>query len=153
MDEYTRKLEEENRMLREELRTDRLTGIPNERALEEFVAARRCSGYYIFSDMDGMGLLNKHPDFGHDRVNDYIREFGEWLRKNVRSENLSIASRKHGDEFLVWCSNKKGALRIRNSIRSWQSKDGRVTVSAGMGRDVQTADCNMSRFKEERKVA
>lgn len=151
-----RRLTKENASLREQARTDRLTGIFNTTALEEHIAASRYDGYYIFADMDGMGALNK--TLGHERVNEYLREFGAWLRQNTRAARASvqcdaIAIRKHGDEFLVWCSNKKGALAIRNRIRKWASIDGRLTCSAGMGRELEIADENCSAFKVRRKAA
>lgn len=157
-------LEEENTQLRQQLRIDRLTGIYNERALEEYVAASRYEGYYIFADGDGIGELNK--TIGHEAVNIYISEFGTWLRSQVRyvrdgfdgfnrrrlpGTADAIGVRKHGDEFMVWCSNKRGALRVRNAIRRWRSADGQVTFSAGMGKDRQTADMNCSDFKRKRK--
>jgi len=162
------RLEDENTALRKQLRIDRLTGIYNDRALEEYVAASRYEGYYVFADGDGMGALNK--TLGHEVVNEYIHEFGTWLRAQVRyirdghveydgverrrtpATADAIAVRKHGDEFLVWCSNKRGALRIRNAIRNWRSSDGRVTFSAGLGKDLQTADMNCSDYKKERKT-
>lgn len=147
-----KRLQEENAALRQQVRRDRLTGIHNQRALEEFIEASRYPGYYIFCDMDGLGKLNK--TIGHEAVNEYIREFGEWLADNVRDariDGMAMESRKHGDEFLCWCSNKKGAMRIRNAVRAWRSNDGRVTCSAGIGPDKRTADMNCTRFKERRK--
>lgn len=147
-----RRLQEENAALRQQVRRDRLTGIHNQRALEEFIEASRFPGYYIFCDMDDLGKLNK--TLGHDVVNEYIREFGEWLAQNVRGARITgmaMESRKHGDEFLCWCSNKKGAMRIRNAVRAWRSQDGRVTCSAGIGPDKRTADMNCTLFKERRK--
>lgn len=166
-------LEAENAGLRQEVvdlrrdqRVDRLTGIYNTLAMEEYVEASRYDGYYIFADGDGMGVLNKDPEVGHDRVNEYIAEFGAWLRSQTRyirdgfdgEERRrtpacadAIAVRKHGDEFLVWASNKRGAMRIRNAIRTWSSADGRVTFSAGLGPDKATADMNCTDFKKRRK--
>lgn len=140
-----RQLREENADLRKQIRTDRLTGIFNMQALEEHVSASRYDGYYIFADMDGLGVLNKTA--GHHVVDGYIKEFGLWLRASTRLACDAIAIRQHGDEFLVWCSNKRAAIAIRNRIRQWCSKDGIVTCSAGMGRKIETADSNCSHFK------
>lgn len=141
-------------LLHEQVRTDRLTGIYNMVAMEEHIAASRYEGYYVFADLDEMGKRNK--SCGHDRVNKYIAEFGQWLRATTRGIRGNtpcdaIAIRKHGDEFLVWCSSKRGSIAIRNRIRQWTSKDKTVTCSAGIGRDVKTADLNCSRFKKTRK--
>lgn len=159
-----RRLEAENAELREELRRDQMTGLYNARALKEFVAGSPWPGWYVFADGDGIGKLNK--TVGHDRVNEYILEFGTWLRsvtrhvregykgEERRAQPLASdawAIRRHGDEFLVWCSSKMGALRIRNAIRRWRSKDGIVSWSAGMGKDTQTADANCTEFKKRRK--
>jgi len=150
-----RRLTEENDALRQQVRTDRLTGIFNIHALEEHIESSRYEGYYIFADMDGMGVRNKIQ--GHDFVNGYIKEFGRWLSKTTRAARGgmpcdAIAIRKHGDEFLVWCSNKRGSVAIRNRIRQWCSEDGEVTCSAGLGRNIQTADMNCSDFKIRRKA-
>jgi GGDEF domain-containing protein len=159
-----KRLREENTRLREQLRRDRLTGIYNELALDEYVQNSRYEGYYVFADGDGMGTLNK--TLGHDAVNDYIAEFGQALRKMTRyvrdgydghdrrrvpATADAIAIRKHGDEFIAWCSNKRGALRIRNTIRKWKSKDGVVSFSAGMGRTKQIADENCTAWKRLKK--
>ena len=158
-----RSLEEENARLREELRIDHLTGIFNMLAFKERVEESRYPGYYVFADGDGMGRLNKHPDYGHDRVNGYIKEFGNWLRTETRAIRDgytgeerrvrpvmadAIAVRKHGDEFLVWCSSRRGAVRIRNAIRRWRSADGVVTFSSGMGKCIKSADANCTAWKE-----
>lgn len=151
---YVKKLEEEITALKHQVRTDRMTGIFNMQAMEEHIAASRYDGYYVFCDMDGMGARNKV--LGHDHVNEYIKEFGLWLRTTTRSARDrgpcdAIAIRKHGDEFLVWCSNKKAAIAIKTRIRKWVSEDGEVTCSAGMGRTIQIADHNCSEYKRERK--
>jgi GGDEF domain-containing protein len=150
-----RRLTEENDLLRQQVRTDRLTGIFNVQALEEYIAGSRYEGYYVFADMDGLGILNKI--LGHGVVDEYIKEFGLWLRSNTRAARAAlpcdaIAIRHHGDEFLVWCSNKKGSAAIRNRIRGWASQDGEVTCSAGMGRELAIADANCSEFKRKRKA-
>lgn len=163
-----KRLELENAELRRQLRVDLLTQLYNGRALREFVESSRYDGYFVFADGDGMGALNK--DLGHSVVDAYIVEFGAWLQSQVRyvrdgrTEYGGVerrrnpctadawASREHGDEFLVWCSNQRGALRIRNAIRRWHSVDGRVTFSAGMGRDIDTADGNCTAFKRRRKI-
>lgn len=152
--EEIRRLSEENDKLRHQIRTDRLTGIFNMQALEEYIAKSRYEGYYIFCDIDGMGVLNK--TLGHEHVNGLIKEFGVWLRTNTRSVRDrgpcdAIAIRKHGDEFLVWCSNKRSATAIRNRIRAWRSQNGEITCSAGMGRTMEIADANCSNFKRQRK--
>lgn len=154
--EEFRRLKAENEKLHQQVRTDRLTGIFNMQALEEYIAKSRYEGYYIFCDIDGMGALNKVR--GHEYVNDLIKEFGVWLRTNTRTVRDrgpcdAIAIRKHGDEFLVWCSNKRSAVAIRNRIRQWRSENGDITVSAGMGKTMEIADGNCSEFKRRRKKA
>jgi len=149
------RLRTENDSLREELRRDHLTGIFNERALLEHVEDSPYPGWFIFIDGDHFGKLNK--ELGHEAVNMYIVEFAEWLRGQVRGMKRmgdvadAIAIRKHGDEFLAWVSNKKGARRIRDLCRTWRSGDGRVTVSAGIGRDVNSASRRCTLHKESKR--
>lgn len=160
------RLERANTELREEVRRDHLTGAYNLRALLEHVDASRYEGWYVFADGDGLGRLNK--TVGHDTVNRYIVEFGDWLRQQTRyvrdgfdgverrrnpATADAIATRFGGDEFVIWCSNKRGALRIRNAIRTWRSRDHLVSFSAGMGRDRAIADSNCTHFKERRRAA
>lgn len=130
-------------LLIHQLHTDDLTGIPNMRALEDHTKAD--GGYYVFADMDKMGAMNK--TLGHDRVNDYLKEFADWLSRNVR-ESDSIACRKHGDEFLCWLPTRAGAASVRDRIRVWRSMDGRAKCSAGIGTTQHQADLNCSRSKK-----
>lgn len=144
------------------------TGLFNLRAFEEFVRASRWDGYYVFADGDGIGALNKDPEVGHDRVDEEIAAFAQWLRRQVRyvrgeavewdgverrrraASSDAICCCFGGDEFLVWSSSQKGALRIRNAIRRYRSAAG-VTWSAGMGQTRKDADERCSAFKLNRK--
>ena len=141
-------LRRENDSLKKELRTDRLTGISNMLAMEEHVALMPQSGVYVFADLDNLGKRNKTD--GHHVVDEYIKEFGAWIRDNTREDD-SIAIRHHGDEFMVWCSTLQAALAIRNRVRNWRSEDSTVTCSAGIGHDIPTADTECSKFKRLRK--
>ena len=151
------RLEEQVAELKQQLKMDRMTGIFNRSAMKEHIANSRYEGWYVFADIDGLGAINK--DKGHEKANAIIKEFGRWLRKNTRQAREevpcdAIAIRQHGDEFLVWCSNRKGALAIRERIRNWYSLiNPDTTCSAGMGREADIADRNMAAAKRERKKA
>lgn len=139
-------LEEENTTLKQEARTDRLTGISNLLALEEHTTGR--DGFYVFADLDGLGLRNKTD--GHSVVDGYIKEFGQWLLASTREED-TIACRQHGDEFMAWTASERGARRICSLIQTWTSRDRTVTCSAGVGTTIETADAACSAFKQQRK--
>jgi len=147
---------EENRKLRQQVRTDRLTGLYNERALLEFVSASRHDGWYVFCDMNGMKRIN--DTLGHAAADKYIQEFGVWLFDHTRNTRDrigcdAISVRKHGDEFVVWTTNRRAARAISRRVNKWASNDGNVTVSAGIGRTMRDADAAMYRNKQQQKAA
>lgn len=147
-------LVEENKRLREQIRTDRLTGIYNQRALEEAMAESRYEGWLVFVDLNGLKRVN--DELGHRAGDEVIIEFGVWLRMTTRAARDkvrcdAIAIRAHGDEFLVWTTNKRAARAIRDRVRRWRSQNGVTTASAGIGRDKHSADAAMYIDKQHRR--
>lgn len=118
---------------------DALTGLPNRRALNDCLG-----GWYVMADLNGFKRAQDAHPRGHAYGDDILIEFAEFLLGEIRSghgrQEDRIAVRMGGDEFVVWCPNRPGALRIRNVIRTWVSSCGAVTAGAGMGRDLASAD-------------
>lgn len=142
-------LEEENYRLRRAIETDSLTSIRNELGLAAAVADR--AGWYIYVDLNGFKAINdKH---GHEAGDAVLREFAEFLRSNTRQAPSdkwnarkcdSVASRMHGDEFVVWTETNLGAHRIRRAIKKWRStRFTEASASAGIGRTIVDADAAM----------
>jgi len=83
---------------------DELTGLYNRRYLTDRLdkEARLCRRHgrrfsVIYLDLDGFKQVN--DCFGHDAGDKILRDVGDWLRANVRFED--IAARMGGDEFVV----------------------------------------------------
>lgn len=94
-----RKLDERDR----ELRTDRSTGIPNRRALdEEFDAYRRLAGHQQVSllmlDLNGLKAIN--DSHGHPVADEVIADVAAKLN-TWTVDRFGFAARLHGDEFAV----------------------------------------------------
>jgi len=126
--------------------TDSLTGLLNRRGLERRTRARDW-GWFVAVDLNGFkAAQDAHPDkhaFG-DLV---LQEFTEFVLRHTRQHSERardvLIARTGGDEFLVWCETRVGALRIRDVIRAWRSQHGEVTAAAGLGKDPAAADAAM----------
>jgi diguanylate cyclase (GGDEF)-like protein len=147
-------LEKERTDMQERLATDALTGLPNGRAMDIWLQDN--TGWFVVCDLDGFKRINDTK--GHAAGDRILVEFASFLRHSTRQGKGrirdSFACRQHGDEFAIWCKNRNGARRIKNIIREWRSSIfGSVGASAGMGRDLESADQAMYRNKKGRKHA
>lgn len=146
----------ELRLQRESLFTqvyvDPLTGLGNRRSLEE--GTRDKDGFFIMCDLDGFKIAqDEHPE-GHAYGDRLLQEFADFLKASVRAstDEDKVIVREGGDEFVVWCPSRDGARRITRIIRMWRSFDNAVGASAGMGKDLKTADERMYVDKQRRRA-
>tara|TARA_R110000796_G_scaffold247856_1_gene373867 strand:+ start:157 stop:651 length:495 start_codon:yes stop_codon:yes gene_type:complete len=139
-------LEEQRDHWQDLAETDQLTGMANRHALDRRTAGR-VEGWYVVCDLDGFkAAQDAHPD-GHAYGDRILREFAEFLENSTRTNrgksNDRVAARTGGDEFVVWCPSRHGARRIKLMVRAWRSFDHRIGASAGLGRDLSSADAAM----------
>jgi diguanylate cyclase (GGDEF)-like protein len=140
-------LQQRNRALREEARTDALTGLRNRLALDELLHAvagdgdRRVQRAAVaFIDVDHFGNFNHaHGDAAGD---DALRAVAQAIRGSAREADLVF--RKGGEEFVVVLPDADGhaaqaaAERIRGAVESLalahagSSVAGVVTVTIGV---------------------
>lgn len=104
MIDLNRELAAKSQRLEEAARTDPLTGLPNRRVIEEWVAkqlkgaARHgFSVWVIVCDIDSFKTIN--DTFGHDAGDGVLRAFADTLKKYTRGSD--ICGRLGGDEFLL----------------------------------------------------
>ena len=98
-----RQMEAKNRLLEELALTDEMTGLPNRRAVEEWVsrqlnaAARHgFSLWVVMMDLDH--FKNVNDKYGHNAGDTVLKGFAKILKANTRSSNIS--GRIGGEEFL-----------------------------------------------------
>jgi two-component system, cell cycle response regulator len=98
-----RQLEEKNRLLEHFALTDPLTGLPNRRAVEAWAdrqlrAAVRhhFSFWVVMIDLDHFKRVNDL--YGHDAGDNVLKMFGELLKGQTRSSDIS--GRMGGEEFV-----------------------------------------------------
>lgn len=104
-----KELEEENKKLIENERTNTLTGLPNKKALEEFISIFDSRPYDIivtYIDLKNFGEINLL--IGHAKADEKVYEFGQYLKDEIRQSDLLF--HPHGDEFILLSSkrNKTG---------------------------------------------
>lgn len=90
--------------------------IEYERFVKEFPRQIWDKGVVVYIDMDGFKTINDL--LGHDIGNEILIEFGECVRHCLRPEDTAACL--HGDEFalLLPGTDKQGADRVVNRIRS-----------------------------------
>jgi diguanylate cyclase (GGDEF)-like protein len=98
-----RQLEEKNRLLEEAALTDALTGLPNRRAIEGWVAHQHPAAvrhgftfWVVLIDLDLFKQVN--DTYGHDAGDAVLKGVAEILKANTRSSDIS--GRIGGEEFL-----------------------------------------------------
>jgi diguanylate cyclase (GGDEF)-like protein len=98
-----RQLEEKNRLLEHFALTDPLTALPNRRAIEAWAAhelpaaVRHGFGFWVVAiDLDHFKRVN--DVYGHEAGDIVLKTFGEILKGNTRSSDIS--GRIGGEEFL-----------------------------------------------------
>jgi diguanylate cyclase (GGDEF)-like protein len=132
--------------VRREADTDTLTGLGNRRMLDR----RAGDCWYVYADLDGFKAAQDSHPLGHSHGDLILREFASHLAGIIRDSD-HVAFRAGGDEFAVQVGSKDGARRVRDQIREWRSQvDPSVSVSAGMGRDLASADAAMFLHKSRR---
>lgn len=129
---------------------DSLTGLYNRRGLERRTRRFRGQSWFVFADLDGFKAAQDDAPDGHAYGDAILREFAHWLGEQTRGSDVTL-SRPGGDEFVVRVDSRAGARRVRDLIRAWESADGRVRASAGLGQDADSADCACYINKEERR--
>jgi diguanylate cyclase (GGDEF)-like protein len=130
--------------------SDALTGLPNRRTVNEFLASRlaesRRTGKtlgLVLIDVDHFRQFNEEA--GHDAGDEVLKEVSEVLRRSIRAYDL--AGRYGGEEFLVILpgadmkDSMQTADRIRERIASLSPRYGcRVTASLGVSLYPESAE-------------
>jgi diguanylate cyclase (GGDEF)-like protein len=140
--------------LRRQLRTDRLTGLPNRDALvEEFARAtrraRRAAVGVVLLDLDGFKQVN--DTHGHAAGNAVLQHVADRLT-TVATDCRDLPARLHGDEFAVLVSDlpagagglevaHRRAARLAAAIGTPMDWAGReIAASASVGVAVAPAE-------------
>jgi GGDEF domain-containing protein len=131
------------RDLHEDAYTDKLTGLPNERAFER-ERTRRPEAAVTVIDLDGFKAVNdKH---GHEAGDVILKHAAKRLRASLRAGDF--LARLHGDEFVI-LSDAKDAPAL---ARRFQAKGlPAVGVSAGTAGSFAEADQAMYEAKGDRR--
>ncbi|MBO4416263.1 MAG: diguanylate cyclase [Lachnospiraceae bacterium] len=105
---------EKIRDLTEEAMTDKLTGFLNKAGVNEKLIefCKVESGALMILDLDSFKLVN--DIYGHDMGDRLLKEFGNLVRKNTRSED--VIGRVGGDEFIVFCKHTEGESDISRIV-------------------------------------
>lgn len=144
--------------LRRLAETDELTGLPNAKAIRDYVE-RNPGGWWVMVDLDGFKAF-QDSNGGHAAGDQVLKEFSQFLLKNTRQNadlwtnrnSDLVAARLHGDEFAVYVVSDNpvtGSRRIARLTRQWHFKS--VTASAGYGQSEEKADRMLYRFKNSRR--
>lgn len=129
---------------RDEADRDLLTGLWNRRGLERRTKARDW-GWWVAIDLNGFKAAQDEHDDGHAYGDRILVEFSAFVSDITRRDD--ITGRVGGDEFLIWTETREAAMRIRDTIRWWKSRDDRVTASAGLGDIPETAETALYMYK------
>lgn len=151
LEEKIRALEDAQRELRRQSRTDPLTGLPNRRVLDERLHhAMALAGRHdlalsvIMADLDHFKQIN--DEHGHPAGDAVLRAFADILRTGCRRGDTP--ARIGGEEFAVLLlTDLPGALRAAERIRAAMAGRGdiapgigHVTVSIGVARHLDGED-------------
>jgi len=139
LESYQQKLERANAELQQESRTDKLTGLGNRAAFDQWLAEEvyRTARYgsrlsLLLIDVDGFKDFN--DSFGHQAGDAVLKSVAQALRCARPSDFLA---RYGGDEFAVIlpATSRDGACilaeRMRKAVASASFPQGSVTVSIG----------------------
>ncbi len=97
----TKKLQEENKRLKEISSLDGLTGIKNRLALRhDYPSYENCDVSVMMLDLDNFKAINDHS--GHEEGDRVIQETGKLLKNTF---GVEYCYRYGGDEFLIICPN------------------------------------------------
>jgi two-component system cell cycle response regulator len=99
-----RQVDARSKLLEEEARTDKLTGLPNRRAIEEWAVRQMRAAarhgfpvWVVLTDIDSFKSIN--DTYGHDAGDAVLQTFAELLKRNTRASD--ICGRLGGDEFVL----------------------------------------------------
>jgi two-component system cell cycle response regulator len=99
-----RQIDAKSKLMEEEARTDKLTGLPNRRAVEEWAVRQMRAAarhgfpvWVVLADIDSFKSIN--DTYGHDAGDAVLQTFAELLKRNTRSSD--ICGRLGGDEFVL----------------------------------------------------
>ena len=100
--------------LKEEARTDLLTGLLNKSYSEKEISSccKKDRGALMIFDLDSFKLVNDLA--GHDKGDEIIVAFANILKSVVRSTD--IAGRVGGDEFVAFCTNVTSRIIVEAKI-------------------------------------
>jgi two-component system cell cycle response regulator len=119
-----RQIDAKSKLLEEEARTDKLTGLPNRRAVEEWAVRQMRAAarhgfpvWVVLTDIDSFKSIN--DTYGHDAGDAVLQTFAELLKRNTRSSD--ICGRLGGDEF-VWVIAHVNAENIRLTIERFREQ-------------------------------
>ena len=156
-----------NKMLLEQVRTDRLTGLGSQARLEidlEERCRRAAEEPLAVMLLDLNGFKHYNDSFGHPAGDEILGRLGRQLREAVGSDG--IAYRPHGDEFVVLIDNAAdvGAIAKRAAEALTAHGPGyELSASWGIARipaeaaepagAMQLADVRMYAQKESRRLA
>lgn len=143
--ELHRQVQAKNKMLEELALTDALTGLPNRRAVEHWVARELSAAarhgfplWVVMADLDRFKSIN--DAHGHDAGDRVLKQFAAILKANTRASNM--CGRIGGEEFVLVLGHSDSAgvqiaiERVRQEVEAQTlTIDGapiRVTVSFGI---------------------
>lgn len=112
-EQRAKQAETENEELKNKEKTNPLTGLPNKKALEEFINIFDNRSYDIIAtyiDLENFGEINRI--LGHEGADQKIRDFGEFFKSEIRQSDLLF--HLHGDEFVL-LSPKRTKIGEKNS--------------------------------------
>jgi two-component system cell cycle response regulator len=139
-----RQLEEKNRLLEHFALTDPLTGLPNRRAVEAWAdrqlrAAVRhgFSFWVVMIDLDHFKRVNDL--YGHDAGDSVLKSFGELLKGQTRSSDIS--GRMGGEEFVHIVTHAEEShmpmiverTRAKLAARRFPVGDSAINITASIG--------------------
>ena len=143
--ELHREVHDKNKKLEELALTDALTGLPNRRGVEHWVARELSAAarhgfplWVVMADLDHFKSIN--DAHGHDAGDQVLKEFAAILKTNTRASNM--CGRTGGEEFVLVLAHSDRAgvqiaiERVRQELeRQTLTIDGatiRVTASFGI---------------------
>lgn len=146
--------------------TDRLTGLPNDRWLEQniddFVTRYGKSLAVLYIDGDGLKTVN--DEYGHSEGDAYIKNMAGAITDSIRHTDIGVAVHKSGDEFVVLLNDIEDdsalALIVARIEQNLDEIEAPVSVGAARYREgdngqtlINQADAALAVRKQERREA
>jgi diguanylate cyclase (GGDEF)-like protein len=145
--------------LRHTILHDQLTGLPNARAYDE--SAKQ--SHVAFLEANGLKAIN--DTFGHEAGDRFLQAVGKALA--TKTSERTVSYHRSGDKFLIDGPDertlnaaisavrrelKKTSLDVQTATGEKATLKG-ITVAAGIGKDVASAETRMMADKERQKAA